>query len=93
MKNKVKLEEIDISSLDTKTITEINRVLLHLRKASGTQYSLSDPAVLKKVSRAYKKLNDPEINSLYRDYKETLKSCLKERIRFGEFRSSASFNI
>ena len=49
---------------------------MHLSKASGKHFSFYDPVLLEKISYKYKRINDPEINRLYKDFKQALKRSL-----------------
>ncbi len=80
MKPTIKLADIQITALDSNTITMLNRVLLKIRKVSGKHYLISDPKVLKKVSRAHKRINDPSLTYLYENYKQTLRLCIKAQL-------------
>jgi len=49
---------------------------LRIRKQSNKSFSFSDPRLLEKISYAYKRLNDPEITQLYKQYKFALKKSV-----------------
>lgn len=51
-------------------------ITMRIRKVSGKHFSFSDPKLLEKISYKYKRINDPEINTLYKDFKQALKRSL-----------------
>ena len=73
MKNKIKLADINIKYLSTETINLLSKLIIRIRKQSKQPFSFSDPRLLEKISCAYKRVNDPEITLLYRQYKSALK--------------------
>jgi len=73
MKTKIKLADIEIQHLSTETINLLSQIILRIQKQSDLPLSFSDPYLLEKISSAYKRVNDPEINQLYRQYKSALK--------------------
>ncbi len=73
MKTKIKLADIDIKQLSTDAINLLTKITLRIRKLGGKSLSFSDPQLLQKISRAYKRLNDPETTMLYQRYKQALK--------------------
>jgi len=75
-KSKVKLSDIKISQLSTEALNLLSMTTLRIRKASGKHFSFSDPKLLEKISYKYKRINDPEINDLYREFKQALKRSL-----------------
>ena len=75
-KSKVKLSDIKISQLSTEALNLLSMTTLRIRKASGKHFSFSDPKLLEKISYKYKRIDDPEINGLYREFKQALKRSL-----------------
>jgi len=73
MKTKIKLADISITHLPTETINLLSMLTLRIRKQSNKPLSFSDPRLLEKISYRYKKVDDPEINELYQQYKSSLK--------------------
>jgi len=73
MKTKIKLADINITHLSTETINLLSKITLRIRKQSDNSFSFADPRLLEKISYTYKRVNDPEINQLYRQYKTALK--------------------
>lgn len=76
MKEKIKLADINITHLSTETINLLSKLTLRMRKQSNKSFNFSDPKLLEKISCAYKKINDPEINELYQQYKFSLKKSV-----------------
>ena len=75
-RTKIKLADIEITRLSTEALNLLSMVTLRIRKASGTSFSFSDPKLLEKISYKYKRINDPEINGLYKKFKQALKRSL-----------------
>ena len=73
MKTKIKLAEINVTHLSTEAINLLSKLTFRIRKQSKKPFSFSDPRLLEKISYAYKRLNDPEITQLYKQYKLELK--------------------
>ena len=76
MKTKIKLAEINITHLSTDAINLLSKLTLRIRKQSNKSFSFSDPRLLEKISSTYKRLNDPEITQLYKQYKLALKKSV-----------------
>ena len=77
VRNKIKLADINITQLSTEALNLLSMVTVRIRKASGNQFSFDDPKLLEKISYKYKRINDPEINNLYKAFKQALKDSLK----------------
>lgn len=75
-KSKVKLSDIKISQLSTEALNLLSMTTVRIRKASGKHFSFSDPKLLEKISYKYKRIDDPEINGLYKEFKQALKRSL-----------------
>ena len=74
--SKIKLSDIKITQLSTEALNLLSMTTLRIRKASGKHFSFSDPKLLEKISYKYKRIDDPEINGLYREFKKALKRSL-----------------
>lgn len=81
MNNKIKLADIEISQLSTEAITLLSRITLRIRKVSDKRLRFTDPRLLQKVSYKTKRINDPEINALYRQYKTAMKLSVNQALR------------
>jgi len=79
MKNKIKLADIDITKLSTEAINLLSKITLQIRKLSDQHLRFSDPRLLEKISYKTKRINDPEVNALYKRYKEALKISVNQR--------------
>ena len=75
-KNQIKLADIKITELSTEALNLLSMIILRIRKISGKHFSFSDPKLLEKVSYKYKRINDPEINGLYINFKQAMKRSL-----------------
>ena len=75
-KSKIKLADINITQLSTEALNLLSMITVRIRKASGKNFSFSDPKLLEKISYKYKRINDPEINSLYKAFKQAVKDSL-----------------
>ena len=78
-RGKVKLADIKITQLSTEALNLLSMITVRISKASGKHFSFYDPKLLEKISYIYKRINDPEINRLYRDFKQALKRSLSAR--------------
>jgi len=76
MTKNIKLTDIDITQLSTEALNLLSMVTLRIRKISGTKLQFSDPRLLEKVSYRYKRINDPELNELYKQYKLALRQSI-----------------
>jgi len=76
MNTKIKLADINITQLPTEVINMLSKLVLLIRKQSKKTLKFSDPHLLEKISYRYKRLNDPEITQLYRQYKLALKKSI-----------------
>jgi len=76
MKTKIKLSDINITHLSTEALNLLSKVTLRISKRSNKSFSFSDPRLLEKLSYSYKRVNDPEINQLYGQYKLALKKSV-----------------
>lgn len=81
MKNKIKLADIEVTKLSTEAINLLSRITLQIRKLSDQHLRFSDPRLLEKISYKTKRINDPQVNALYRKYKEALKLSVNENLR------------
>jgi len=81
MNNKIKLADIELTRLSTEALNLLSMLMLRIRKASGKQLSFSDPRLLEKISYKYKRINEPEINILYKEFKQALKNSLRASFR------------
>lgn len=75
-KNKIKLADIQITQLSTEALNLLSMITVRIRKASGKHFSFSDPRLLEKISYKYKRIDDPEINGLYKEFKQAVKHSL-----------------
>lgn len=75
-RRKIKLADIEITQLSTEALNLLSMITLRIRKVSGKHFSFSDPKLLEKISYKYKRINDPEINGLYKQFKQALKRSL-----------------
>ena len=78
MSRKVELAEIDVSSLSSEVLDLISELAASILKHSGIGFRYTDPKLLQRISYRYKKLNHPEVNDLYRKYKQALKACVND---------------
>jgi len=76
MKTKIKLAEINVTHLSTETINLLSKLVIRIRQQSNKSFRFSDPRLLEKISSAYKRLNDPEVTQLYKQYKLALKRSI-----------------
>jgi len=86
MSKKIKLADIEINQLSTEALNLLSMITLRIRKASGKHMSFSDPRLLEKISYKYKRLNDPEINGLYKEFKQAVKNSLHVSLSQGLLR-------
>ena len=73
MKTKIRLADINITHLSTEVINLLSKITLRIRKQTNKAFSFSDPRLLEKISYTYKRVDDPEITHLYKQYKVALK--------------------
>jgi len=77
MKKVIELEDIDIESLSKETLNLISKLAAEILTISGKSFSFNDPFLLPKIRRQVKKLKNPQLNSLYYQYKYELKRSVK----------------
>jgi len=76
MTTKIKLADIEITQLSTEALNLLSMITIRIRKASGKPVSFADPKLLEKISYKYKRIDDPEINGLYKEFKQAVKHSL-----------------
>lgn len=83
--SKIKLSDIKITELSTEALNLLSMTTVRVRKASGKHFSFSDPKLLEKISYNYKRIDDPEINGLYKKFKQAMKRSLSTSLRNQQF--------
>ena len=78
---KIKLTDIEITQLSTEVLNLLSMITVRIRKISGKHFSFSDPKLLEKISYKYKRINDPEINGLYKEFKQAVKYSLYDSFK------------
>ena len=73
---KIKLSDIDITTLSNDAIQLLSKVSLHIGKLSGKRVRLTDPQLLEKISYKYKRIDDPAVTDLYKQFKQAMKQSL-----------------
>ena len=76
---KVKLSDINVTSLSNDAIQLLSKVSLRISKLSGKRVRLTDPQLLEKISYKYKRINDPAITDLYKQFKQAMKQSLAQK--------------
>ena len=80
-RSQIKLADIKITQLSTEALNLLSMITLRIRKISGKRVSFSDPKLLEKISYKYKRINDPEINGLYKEFKQAMKRSLSVSLK------------
>ncbi len=76
LNTKIKLADIEITQLSTEALNLLSMITVRIRRISGKHFSFSDPRLLEKISYKYKRIDDPEINGLYKEFKQAVKHSL-----------------